>query len=236
MRGGTLRFTLWRPGPASPRSARCGQALLVVIASLATASAARAQQTNHRQKFDLFVEGGGSFYTPKSTSRVIGFTSPLFGPIVARETVTLQDSGRLFAGGDFWFTRHDAIQVSYSYSLADVAQATAPIDPPISGGAAFFVGRRHDLSFDYVHSFSLSHRWRFLLASGIGADWWRNSFDGTVITGFAANVGAAASFRLTEHWAVRGEYRVYISQVPSSGFVGGTTYDHVPTLGIVFRF
>ncbi len=169
---------------------------------------------------------------PKTASQVIGFAAPILGPIVARETVTLQDSGRLFAGADFWFTQHDAIQASYAYNSADMTESTKPLDPPIGGGWGLFIERAHTLSFDYMHSFPAGSRWQILLMAGIGKIWRTSHEPGS----FVGNLGAGAEFSLTRHWGIRAEYRDFMMPYPTAGFVGGMANNHAPTIGLVYHF
>jgi hypothetical protein len=213
-RGGFLRY--WGP----------------LICVLALPMASLAQANGRRSRFDLFLEGGGSFMTPKTTSQITGYSTSLFGPTVARETVTLQNSGRLFAGADFWFTQHDAIQASYAYNSADMTESTENLDPPVPGGWVGFIERAHTLSFDYMHSFQAGSRWQVLVMAGIGRIWRTPLAPGS----FVSNLGAGAEFSLTRHWGIRAEYRDFMMPYPTAGFVGGMANNHAPTIGLVYHF
>lgn len=204
---------------------------VVLLALLLAATTAYAQQ-RRRHRFDLFAEGGGSFFTPKSASQQIGYTAPGFGNIVARETTTLQDSGRVFVGGDYWFTQGDAIQVSYSYSLAGLTETTQPLNPPIHGGYVPFAPRASTVSFDYMRSFRVTPRWQLLVLAGVGRIWRTRLAPGS----FVVNLGVGAEFAITCDWGVRMEYRDFIMPYPTAGFVGGWVHNHAPTIGIVYHF
>lgn len=205
--------------------------VILFVAVTLTATCGRAQAARGHGRFDLFVEGGGSFFTPKTAREQIGYVAPPIGPVVADETTSLADSGRLFLGGDFWFTRHDGVQVSYSYNPGNVAVTTAPIQPPVNGGSAFFTPRVSTISFDYLRSFAVGRRWSLFLAAGAGRLWRTRGASGS----FVANLGFGAEFAITRRWAARAEYRDYLPY-PAAGFASGWVHEHVPTIGIVYRF
>lgn len=210
----------------------------VLLACLLAAPVARAQARGHKRRgwLDLFVEGGGSFFVPQTTSGLFGFPAPPpYGPQVGEIADKVQDSGRLFAGADFWLNRHNAIQASYSYSTADVTSTFIYVEPGPGSTSDSPPSRMDILSFDYLHEFSLSKRWGLFLDAGIGRVWWHDPaflYTG----GLAANLGTGVSFRITNHWSARAEYRDYIMRLPTEPFVGGLVHDNSPTLGIVYRF
>lgn len=206
-------------------------AIATFLLTLLQCTNAYAQGKRH-QRFDLFVEGGGSFFTPKSASEQIGYTAAPFGNIVARETTVLQESGRLSAGGDYWFTQHDAVQASYSYNSADMTETTQPLNPPVTGGYVLFTPRASTVSFDYLRSFRPKPKWQILLLVGIGRIWRTRRAQGS----FVANLGAGVEFAFTRHWGVRAEYRDFIMPYPTAGFVGGWVHNHAPMVGLVYHF
>ncbi len=220
-----------------PTGRRVGARAGVVLAAVLAASVpAHAQRNELLSRFDVFVEGGGSFRVPRASTLQIGFTAPPpIGNVVANETVELRNSGRLFAGVDFWITPHDAVQVSYSYSPNDMVASTQPISPPIGGGTLEYTFRNHFLSFDYLHSFPVAKRWRLLLAAGIGRVWWYDVYGGPNPSYLAVNVGAGVSFRISSRWSVRAEYRDYVMHLISSPEERGLVHDNAPTVGVVFR-
>lgn len=211
---------------------------LLVLGFPVLSSAAHKPRKFH---YDLFAEGGGSLYQGEmntaTSSTILTSTGITTFTFVASQTV--EDSGRLFVGGDFWLTRHDAIQASYSYAPADLpSTVTIVIYPPGSSQPSTNVTSStgslggHFLSFDYLRSFTLSRNWSLLLAAGVGAVWWHSrSF---TPRHFSANLGVGLSYRLTRHWAVRAEYRDYMEEFPPSG--GAMLHDHAPTVGLVYRF
>ena len=209
-----------------------------LIAASVVAFPALCFGAHKRRKFhfDLFAEGGGSLYqgAENTVNIVTTLTRTSSSTTTFLSTGTIEDSGRLFAGADFWFTRHDALEASYSYARADtsfttIAFPTNPALPPQSFASS--IGG-HFLSFDYLRSFNLSGNWSLLLDAGIGAVWWKGPY--IADRAFSANIGAGVSYRLTRHWAVRAEYRDYMEGFPFSG--GAMLHDHAPTIGLVYRF
>lgn len=210
--------------------------LIVLSASLLFAAPARAQASWLHNRLDLFAEGGGSFYQgQQEIASAVAVVSAGGSTIlsVMTTTATIQDSGRLLLGTDLWFTHHDAVQASYSYSPADLAGTTTvslgPSEPPVSFTSPLGA---HFLSFNYLRSFALGRRWRLLLEAGLGRVWWKatQSTDAR----FSVNVGTGLSYRIAQHWAFRAEYRDYVEPFPGPG--GVMLNNHAPTLGIVFHF
>ncbi len=228
------------PSPTSVRTTRnrflCGPLAVVCFALLLGAVSAKAQSVN-LHGLDVFVEGGGSFFDPSTTSILNVVPSSQPGVLLlSSETVSFQDSGRFFAGGDVWFLPHDAVQVSLAYSRNDVSVSSGT--PALQESGLFGTTSRSEriLSFDYVHAFPIGRRWKVLTFAGPGAIWFAESY-GTVERSFAVNLGAGASFRLTRHWTLRAEYRDFIIK-ESPILLGGNLFeeDHSPTVGVVFHF
>ncbi|HEV2298804.1 MAG TPA: outer membrane beta-barrel protein [Candidatus Acidoferrales bacterium] len=148
---------------------------------------------------------------------------------------SLRTTGRLFAGVRFKFTRHDAFDASYSYSPSDVittgtlAQTNPASITKVSKAAPL---RANFFSFNYVRTFSFAHRWQPFLTAGIGLGYWSNFFASK--DHFATNMGGGLGFSLTQHWALRAEYRNFIFQRPDQN--GSLTFNQIPSVGLVFRF
>jgi hypothetical protein len=210
-----------------------GSALLVWLVAV---PAAQARSRGRHRRLDAFVEGGGSFFVPQTSSNFFGFpAAPPYGPEVGYVTAKVQDSGRFFVGADFWLGRHDAVQVGYSYSPADVTTTFILVEPAPGSQSQSPPSGIHILSFDYVHAFSLSKRWRLFLDAGIGRVWWNSHY--TLYTGgLAGNLGTGVSFRITSHWSARAEYKDCILRLPTEPFVGGLVHDNSPTIGIAYHF
>jgi opacity protein-like surface antigen len=159
-------------------------------------------------------------------------------------TSSFSQKARLLTGARFRFTRHDALQASYSYSpthflLQQAGQAT------LSG-----YNRVDLLSCNYVRYLWTKTSVQPFVTSGVGI----NRFIGpsnasAVVSGllnadngwqFAWNFGGGADVVLQRHFALRLELRDYLTgqPTPTSAVtgLGGTSHDIVPSLGIAYRF
>jgi hypothetical protein len=146
-------------------------------------------------------------------------------------------TGRAFAGARLRFTRHDAIEASYSYSPNhfSLQQGTQSL------GSAY--NRVNLISFNYVRYLWTRTRVQPFATAGLGT----NRFSGptsasAVLSGwvkadngyqFAWNYGGGADLVLRRHLALRLELRDYVTGQPS--FITGTSHNVVPSAGIVFR-
>jgi opacity protein-like surface antigen len=141
------------------------------------------------------------------------------------------------AGGRFRFTRHDALEASYSFSPNHFSL----LEGTQSLGSAY---NRVDLiSFNYVRYLWLRTRVQPFATAGLGT----NRFSGPlsaslVVSGqvkasngyqFAWNYGGGADMVLQRHLALRLELRDYVAGQPS--LITGTSHNVVPSAGIVFR-
>lgn len=211
---------------------------LIALSALCFPVLSSAAHKRRKFHYDLFVEGGGSLYQGEAStvSLVTEITSTSANTSAYISNETVQDSGRLIVGSDFWFTRHDALQASYSYARADISATTIgflyPSGSPLPSTSFTVPLGGHFLSFDYLRSFTLSRHWSFLLEAGVGGVWWHA--DSRAYRNFSANLGAGIIYRLTRHWAVRAEYRDYMERFPISG--DGMLHDHSPTIGLLYRF
>jgi opacity protein-like surface antigen len=152
-------------------------------------------------------------------------------------TSSFSKTGRLFGGGRFHFTHHDALEASYSYSPNhfSLQQGTQSL------GSAY---NRVDLiSFNYVRYLWIKTRVQPFATAGLGTNHFSGPSSATaVISGlvkadngyqFAWNYGGGADIVLRRHLALRLELRDYVTGQPS--FVTGTSHNVVPSAGIVFR-
>jgi opacity protein-like surface antigen len=141
------------------------------------------------------------------------------------------------AGARLRFTRHDALEASYSYSpnLFSLQNGT------LSLGSAY---NRVDLiSFNYVRYLWLRTRVQPFATGGLGTNHfsgpWSGSAAGLAVGKadngyqFAWNFGGGADLALKRRLALRLELRDYVTSQPS--FITGTSHNVVPSLGIVFR-
>jgi opacity protein-like surface antigen len=135
-------------------------------------------------------------------------------------------TGRALAGVRLRFTRHDALEASYSYSPNHLSLQ----EGTQSLGSTY---NRVDLiSFNYVRYLWLRTPLQPFATAGLGT----NHFSGPSADNgyqFAWNYGGGADIVLQRHFALRLELRDYVTGQPSS--IAGTSHNVVPSVGIVFR-
>jgi len=188
---------------------------------------------------EVFAEGGGSFLNNGTGETLVGVSCPpqICPPAPALVTSSFSKTGRVVAGGRLRFTRHDAIEASYSYSPNQLSfeEGTQPV------GSGY---TRVDLiSFNYVRYLWIKTRVQPFATAGVGI----NRFSGgpSVVPAFpvttsadngwqfAWNYGGGADIVLQRHLALRLELRDYVTGQPS--FITGTSHNIVPSAGIVLR-
>ena len=207
-------------------------------------------------RLEVFLEGGGSFLNNGgSGSYLLGVACPALCtpagcvPCLPASSVTVIGSfsktARLFTGARLRFTRHDALEASYSYSPNHFSLQPAG-QPTFSG-----YNRVDLISFNYVRYLWAKTRVQPFVTGGVGV----NQFSGpsnasAVVSGyvnadngwqFAWNYGGGADLVLQRHFALRLELRDYITGQPKPNStsitgMGGTSHDIVPSAGVVFRF
>jgi len=197
-------------------------------------------------RLEVFLEGGTSFSNSGSGTETIRnpvLPCPTSGcpPLSVPMTSFFPETIRPTAGARYRFTRRNALEASYSYSLYHFA--AQPIigtaQPPLAGY------NRNDLvSFNYVRYLSAKARVQPFLTIGLGI----NRFSGpsnapAVVSGYlkadnawqsAWNYGGGADVVFQRHFAVRMELRDYITGQPS--IITGNSHNLVPSVGLVFRF
>jgi opacity protein-like surface antigen len=210
------------------------QCALLIISIELCASFAAPQSLLHRT--EIFAEGGVSYSgSHPFVSAQIFPVGNSFNFITFVGSTSLRTTGRLFVGARFNFTPRDAFEASYSYSPSDVitrgilAQSNPPSITQISTAAPL---RPDFWSFNYVRTWSAARRWRPFFTGGIGLGHWSNFF--AFKNHFTANLGGGLTYSLTEHWAVRAEYRNFIFPMPGQNST--ITYNQIPSVGFVFRF
>jgi hypothetical protein len=191
---------------------------------------------------ELFAEGGGSFLN-NGTGQMFS-PCPMVCPVSGcppcpsgAVTSSFSKTGHASVGGRLRFTRHDALEASYSYSPNHLSLQ----EGTQSLGSAY---NRVDLiSFNYVRYLWIKTSVQPFVTAGLGT----NHFSGpssasAVVSGlvsadngwqFAWNYGGGADLTLRRHLALRLELRDYVTGQPS--FITGTSHNVVPSAGIVFR-
>jgi len=202
-------------------------------------------------RLEVFAQGGASILNNGSGQVLLsgcpvctqGLPCPMevlcAPPTLTRVTSSFSKAGRFFVGGRLRFTRHEALEASYSFS------------PNRSsfwqGNQSFGSGYdRVDLvAFNYVHYLWVRTPVQPFATIGLGT----NHFSGgpSVVPSivspsiksdnghqFAWNYGGGADIVLQRHFALRLELRDYVTSQPS--FITGTSHNLVPSAGIVLRF
>jgi len=194
-------------------------------------------------RFELFAEGGGSFLNGGSGGAHVpcpALACPIGGvcSCLSSATSSFSKTGRLFAGARFYFTRHDALEASYSFSPNHftLQQGTQPI------GSAY--NRVNLVSFNFVRYIWVRTPINPFVTAGVGTSRFSGPLSASaVVSGlvgadngwqFAWNYGGGADLVLQRHLALRLELRDYVTGQPS--FITGTSHNVVPSAGIVFRF
>ena len=205
---------------------------------------------------EVFLEGGGSFLN--GSSGQLSFLPPNPCPLVCTPTgcgcspelvdvtSSFSKTARPIIGARLRFTRHDALEASYSHSPNRLSLQEA-------GQAALSGYNRVDLiSFNYVRYLWAKTSVQPFVTGGVGV----NRFSGpsnasAVVSGyftadngsqFAWNYGGGADLVLQRHLALRLELRDYLTGQPKPNSIsgitgmGGTSHNIVPSAGIVFRF
>jgi len=198
-----------------------------------TYSCADAQDVPPR--LEAFAEGGGSFLNNGTGQAPIMCITEFECPPLA--TSSFSTTGRVVAGARLRFTRHDALEASYSFSPNHFSLQWA------RGSLGSAYNRVDLISFNYVRYLWVRTRVQPFATLGLGT----NRFSGpssasAVHLGlvsadngwqFAWNYGGGADLVLQRHFALRLELRDYVTGQPS--FITGTSHNIVPSVGIVFR-
>ncbi len=218
--------------------------VILVLIVFGASFPASAQEPESR--FEIFGQFGGSFYTDKSELVQIPFLDITTGLVVffpTRRTSSHTTTGRLFTGIRYYFTRNNAVEASYSYSPSDLSETDLVMG---SLGVSEFVlvgqVRASFASFNYVRYVKPNGRWRSFVTGGLGFA----HFNGlTSPTKFSGSVGAGTDIDLHRRFALRAEYRLFLMARPKlspvfvlggPGSPGGVLYNHVPSVGLVFKF
>src|SRR5690348_3372609 len=199
------------------------------------------------ERWEIFAEGGGSFWNDQYQDTVVALGNPPTNETV-RLTTHVTSSGRLFAGVRFHVSPHEWIEGSYSYALADIIGSQRC--EQVNCGTGFFPSavRSHFFAVNYVRALRVSGPMRPFLTAGLGLVYFHAVPFSTILgTGengvyepdpFTVNIGAGIDVPLAEHWLLRVEYRDWLLQGPRQNDFDATGLAHnqVPSIGIVYRF
>ncbi|MGC9993860.1 MAG: outer membrane beta-barrel protein [Terriglobia bacterium] len=187
-------------------------------------------------RLEFFAEGGGSFLNNGTGQAPISCIPEIECPTTP--TSSFSKTGRLFTGARLRFTRHDAVEASYSFSPNHFSLQYRGE----SLGSAY--NRVNLISFNYVRYLWARSPVQPFATIGLGT----NRFSGPSSTStvashlvspdngyqFAWNYGGGADVVLQRHFVLRLEIRDYVTGQP--GFITGTSHNVVPSAGVVFRF
>lgn len=220
-------------------------ALLLFLAASAYAQKSPLQ-------LEFFFEGGGSFLNggsgqlppPPEVCPAGMFPCITTTPIAV--TSSFSKTARLFTGARLRFTRHDALEASYSFSPNHLTlQATEVYS---SGGSITYPGSSYNrlnlVSFNYVRYLWARTPIQPFVTGGLGFNRFSGPTSASAVVAdlisasngfqFAWNLGAGTDYVLQRHFALRLELRDYLTGQPS--FIKGTSNNIVPSAGVVFRF
>jgi hypothetical protein len=193
-------------------------------------------------RIEVFAESGASFLNNGTAQfgliacpDVCGPSGCIPCPVPGTVTGTFSETGRLIAGARLRFTRHDAIEASYSYSPNHLSFQ----EGSQSLGSGYT--RLDVISFNYVRYLSIGTRLQPFATAGIGINRFSGGPAGTALPvgsdsgwQFAGNYGGGADILLLRAVVLRVELRDYVTGQPS--IFTGTSHNIVPSAGIVFRF
>jgi hypothetical protein len=204
--------------------------LVLALAWLVTVSGVPAQDAR-KQKFEVFAQFGGAFYT--SVTREFEVRS--IPPLPLREDNTFAKTGGMVIGIRSSITDKHKVEVSYSYSPGRINSFTTG-SPLVDPGPVVLWFYAHGVSFNYVRAFEPRGRVEPFLTVGAGFAVFRGALETEGKP--AVNFGIGMDFRLTDRWAFRLEQRTVISSAPrgAEAVSGGTLLHFVPSAGFVFRF
>lgn len=216
-------------------------------------------------RWELFAEGGGSFWNSQSSQEVNNdFGLCPSGNCLYARTNKLKSTGRFFGGVRFWMNAREAFEASYAYAPGDLTVAvqcgtafcdgalpTCPFGSspyclvtsyPSTTNANFF-------SLNYVRRFRPDARIRPFVTAGPGLVHFFRVASNAIYEPhpFTFNFGVGIDVGLTQHWSFRAEDREWLLESPrecshvncrlspASG-PSGLGLNQAPTVGLVYRF
>jgi opacity protein-like surface antigen len=217
-------------------SKRARLSLSLAFAVLLTTSAVAQDKP---RRFEIFLQGGGSFFNEKKGPGVASVLDPVSNTVQfvpTTEVSSLRQTGRLFVGIRYFFTPSDAMEGSFSYSPSDLFQRRLQPVLPLPD----FTSQMQVLdiySYNYVRYLRKKGRIRPFVTGGVGLAYFLNAS----ATGHrvAWNFGGGADVHLSPRIAVRMEYRDFIMDIPEINpglSPTGKIHNQVPSVGLVFRF
>ncbi|MFQ5664313.1 MAG: outer membrane beta-barrel protein [Terriglobia bacterium] len=195
------------------------------------ASSASAQEDSFR--FEVFAQGGASFFSSASETRTLSLRPPVPAAVTFRTKRSFGTTGRLFTGFRYYLTQKNALEASYSYSpnRLQVSASSSLFPVPFFFSAPM---RVHQGAFNYVRYFSRRGRIQPFATGGLGFVVFASVFD--IDTKFAGNFGGGVDIRLHRRFYLRAEFRDFVSKRPRFSGRGRVTHNLAPSVGLVFKF
>jgi hypothetical protein len=158
--------------------------------------------------------------------------------VLTSVTSSFSKTGRLVAGARLRFTRHNALEASYSFSPNRFSFLEA------TGASLDAYNRVNVVSINYVRYLWAKTPVQPFLTGGVGFNRFSGPLSASAIAEslvsasnglqFAGSFGGGTDVVLRRHVALRLELRDYVTEQPS--FITGTSHNIVPSAGVVFRF
>lgn len=205
----------------------------IAILGLLLLATACIRAEEPRDRFEVFIQGGASFFSSTSETTTLSLPAPFPPTISTRAKSSLATTGRLFTGARYYATAKDALELSYSYSPSR-SQTTVTSSLPALSGFFSESMRVHNAAFNYVRYLSGERRVQPFVTGGLGIA----VFDrrtGPTSTNFAVNFGGGVDIRLTQQLRLRAELRDFVSERPALS-TERATHNVVPTVGLAFKF
>ncbi len=199
----------------------------------------RAKIEDERFPFEIFVEGGASWFSgrPARVSPGPLCPSPPCSGGDIETKASFATTGRFTVGVRYYFTNNDAVESSYSFTPTRLQLSSTSIDSQSPVGFFSTSVDVHNNSFNYVRYFSRKGRLAPFVTGGLGYSVFSPTFD--TVTKFAGNFGGGVDVQLHRRVYLRGELRDFITDWPAFAFTfapsGGTTHNVVPSLGLAFK-
>ncbi len=228
-----------RPQAAPRRALLIGLGLAVLAASTVPAA---AQDTDRR--WELYTHFGGSFIPSKVGTGFLLVGDPLIlEPIPVKSTFA--QTGRLAFGGRYRFTRKTSAEVGFAYSPNSFTEEDLE-----TGDVRDSNIRLQFCHVGFVRYFTREDRVQPYLLLGSGVVRFQN-FPESRSSKLAIHFGGGVDFAISKAVAFRVEHRTFLFERPAAllGSIferpavllgrirsSGQTLNHVPTVGLVFRF
>lgn len=215
-----------------------------LLAVMFLAQPLRGQNTrNDPGRWEAFAQFGGSFFTSVSGRITLDFVAPVPGTFQLKETQRFAKTGRLFTGIRFNLSPKNQLELSYSYSPGRLVFTFSGAPLPSPGSSVPERLFSEYFQFTYVRRLPGRGRFRPFVAGGFGSVLFVGAFERQVKA--AGNFGAGFDLKINKHLSFRYEQRTFVTRAPERPLIStggsevgvkGTTFNIVPSAGLVWRF